>query len=200
MRGIERVIAGLLLVGAVAGAAVFAHSLGREESSGPLGFSAAPAATSTVRIPLPPAPRPALSRPLNRPTPTRVSTPAESGSSAVSAAPVHVRPVTVHVVEPKPATPVRPAPVVTPSRPAAPVLIGPVQIGPVQSPSAAPPTASVPPTQLAHRKVTLTPADPNRILATAPIVPPAPTAPVTPALPPTQQAHVKVTLTPTDPN
>ena len=165
MRGIDRLLAAILLAGAVGGVAVFTHGLGTDDAAAPLTFAgappAAPPALRTVRIALPPAPRQRLLRPapsaeVVSPTQPRIVLSARSSAPRVVVTPVsHLQRVVVHVTAPKPSAPPKPSP-------------------PVRTPAAPP---AIPPTQLAHVKVPLTPTDPSRILATAP-VPLTPTPPV----------------------
>lgn len=128
MSGIGRGIAALLLAGAVAGAAAFAHQLGREAAPAPLrsagiAASQAPPPLVVVAAPAPPlvllrhAARPSLRSPVVRPAahpdapqpsaPVVASGAATAQPSAPTAAPAPSAPVT----PPEPAAPVAaPAP------------------------------------------------------------------------------------------
>src|SRR3954454_14179764 len=122
MRGIGRVLAAIVLAGAVAGAAAFAHSLGGGALSAPAGVAVLPTAPAsplvvqaTAALPAPrPAVRPTLRHAVIRPVSTVV---AQARPIAV----VRVSTPPLKPDEPAPAKPVAPAPAPTPApAPAAP--------------------------------------------------------------------------------
>jgi hypothetical protein len=136
MRGIERFLAAVLLVGAVGGAAAFARYAGTEPAPPAFHFSASPRQHLTipqtvVQIPVPKAGRVAVkpvvaARPLLRPAPTVpvhrvVVTPVRAPEPAPVASPPASPPVQAPAPAPAPATPVAapaaPAPVAAPAAP-----------------------------------------------------------------------------------
>jgi hypothetical protein len=135
MRGIGRVVAAILLAGAVAGAAAFAHLLVSEPAPAPFGIAALPPAPSSPLIvqaapwrPERPAVRVHVARPAARPAPlapapaavqpiagSRIQAPAAPGAS-LPATRAHVAPDPPAPATPPPAPqPAAPAPVAAPA-------------------------------------------------------------------------------------
>jgi hypothetical protein len=161
MRGIERFLAAVLLVGAVGGAAAFARYAGTEPEPPAFHFSASPPQHLTipqtvVQIPLP-----------------------KAGSVAVK--PVVAARPRLRLVPTVPARPIVPTPVSPPEpTPAAPPSPSPPVQAPTPAPAPAPPVAApAPPAPVAA------PAAPVRAIAAVPAA--APTPAETPTAPKTKK-------------
>jgi hypothetical protein len=197
MSGIERVVAAILLTGAVVGAAAFAHLLGRNPDLGQIGLPkpggpgvvqaapvpAGPLVLSPVRTAL--LPRAAASggqfASLQPAKLVRLAPPTHAAAPrTVAPAPAPSTPSTPTPAAPAaPAAPVAPA---TPAAPAAPVPAAPAP-APAPAPSAPPPTATprplpVPPTPAPNPGPVTTPPISHPSLPVPPVAAPVP-VPVT---------------------
>jgi len=214
MRGIERVVAAILLAGAVAGAAAFAFMVGHTpDVTTPLGIPGRGAPGAVVIAPLPglgvqaavaePASKPGVPIPVLVtgakpvriprlvPVPRLVPTPTPAPRTKTPTPSPTPAPTPTPTPSPTPTQPVPtpPAPSApTPSAPAPPAT--PVDPTP---PPAVPPVVPRPPVEVGGRE--LTPLPPTAVT----MVPVVPTRPVAPAPPPTPAPPaLPITGTPSD--
>jgi len=211
MRGIERVVATILLAGAVAGAAAFAFMLGHTpDVTSPLGVPGRGAPGAVVIAPLPglAAVQARVAKPAAAP---RAVVPLLAGAKPVKV----TRLVPVPRLAPRPTprakTPTA-SPIPTPAPTPSPTPTEPVPTP--AAPSAPTPSAPAPPTQPATPVTPVAPTPPpvtprppvevgGRELSPLPpvaatMVPVAPTKPVAPVVPPVPAPTLPVTGTPSD--
>jgi len=181
MRGIERVVAAILLAGAVVGAAAFAHMLGRNPDLGSqLGLPRPGGPRIVQAAPLPVGPL--VLSPVQTETLPRSAAPGEALSSLRPAKLVRLAPTlpsTHRAVSPAPARPTRPTPAPAPSTPApaAPAPAAPAPAAPAPVSPAPAPAPSVPATPVATPPVAV-PVPPKPVTTPTPTPTPVTAPPV----------------------
>ena len=178
MRGIERVVAAILLAGAVVGAAAFTHLLGRNPDI-------------AVQLGLPKPGQPGIVQAAPLPAGALALPPAPPGTLSGPGASLAVAPGLANIFRLRPAVPtvprrVPPAPTTAPPTPAAPT---PAPAAPAPQPAAPAPTPSTPtqptPTQPTPTQPTPTQPTPTQPTQTEPTAVPVPPKPVpVPTVPP----------------
>jgi hypothetical protein len=147
MRGIGRVLAGILLAGAVAGAAAFAHGLGGAPDSAPFGIDALPPAPSSPLVVEASARPPAIEGPVS---PLQRLTVRVARVPSAPPAVAHARPIVIAAIPHPSAHPDTPLPVsptprlsVKPTTPPVPTPATPAPVVPAPPPAPTPPVVRV---------------------------------------------------------
>src|SRR5258705_707695 len=133
MRGIGRVVAAILLAGAVAGAAAFAHGLAGGSETGPFGIDALPPAPTSPLVVEAAAAPPPVEAPISPLPAVRLHAAAAQHARVVVPVVAHARPIVIAAIPQPSAHPDTPVPV-----PAAQQPVAPPPPPPVTAPTPAP--------------------------------------------------------------